>query len=139
MCKKDIGIYIYIYIYIYITFLRIYILFIKQCPLDSMSGNTWWSTKVGAKLLPILVIFSIFSSEIPLDFHESMWLEPLKYLMYFLAGININNFEIFLKKYFAPLLISNLFIYLILYIFCIYLSFVNLLFDITLTFFWYFI
>ena len=35
-----------------------------------------------------LVIFSIFSSDIPLDFHESVRLVPLKYLMYFLAGIN---------------------------------------------------
>ena len=35
-----------------------------------------------------LVIFSIFSSDIPLDFHESMRLVPPKYLMYFLAGIN---------------------------------------------------
>ena len=37
-----------------------------------MSGNTRWSTEVGAKLLSDLVIFSIFSSEIPLDFHESI-------------------------------------------------------------------
>ena len=35
-----------------------------------------------------LVIFSIFSSDIPLDFHESIRVVPLKYLMYFLAGIN---------------------------------------------------
>ena len=35
-----------------------------------MSGNTWWSTKVGAKLLSDLVIVSVFSSDIPLDFHE---------------------------------------------------------------------
>ena len=35
-----------------------------------MHGNKWWSTKVGAKLVSDLVIFSIFSSEIPLDFHE---------------------------------------------------------------------
>ena len=30
------------------------------------------STKVGAKLLPDLVIFSIFSTDIPLDFYESI-------------------------------------------------------------------
>ena len=52
-----------------------------------MSGNTWWSVEVGAKRLPDLVIFSKFSSEIPLDFEELIRL-VLKYLMYFLAGIN---------------------------------------------------
>ena len=41
--------------------------------------------KVGAKRLPDLVLCSIFFSEIPLDFQE---LIPLKYFMYFLAGIN---------------------------------------------------
>ena len=56
------------------------ILFIKQCLLKFMSGNTWWSTKVGAKLLSDLVIFSIFSSNIPLDFHGLIWVVPLKYL-----------------------------------------------------------
>ena len=35
-----------------------------------MSDNKWWSSKVDAKLLPDLVIFSIYSWEIPLDFHE---------------------------------------------------------------------
>ena len=75
---------IYIYIYIFITFSGIEILlFVKQCQLKFMSGNTWWSKKVGTKLLSL--IFSILSSDIPLDFHESM---PLKYLMYFLAGLN---------------------------------------------------
>ena len=53
-----------------------------------MSVNIWWSTKVGAKLLSYLVIFSIFSSDIPLDFHELIRVVLLKYLMYFLAGIN---------------------------------------------------
>ena len=43
------------------------------------------STKVGAKLLPDLVIFSIFSTDIPLDFYESIWVVPLKYLMCFLT------------------------------------------------------
>ena len=53
-----------------------------------MSGNKWWSTKVGAKLLPDLVIFSVLSSDIPLDFHDSIWVGSIKYLMYILAGIN---------------------------------------------------
>ena len=53
-----------------------------------MSGNTWGSTKVGAKLLSDLVIFSIFSYDIPLDFHDSIRVVSLKYLMYFLAVIN---------------------------------------------------
>ena len=44
--------------------------------------------KVGAKLLSDLVIFLIFSSAIPLDFHDSIRVVPLKYLIYFLAGIN---------------------------------------------------
>ena len=53
-----------------------------------MSGNKWWSTKVGAKLLSDLVIFSIYPYGILLDFHKSIWVVPLKYLMYFLAGVN---------------------------------------------------
>ena len=52
-----------------------------------MSGNTWWSAKVSAKLLSDLLIFSIFSSDIPVDSHQSIQIVPLKYLMYFLAGI----------------------------------------------------
>ena len=44
--------------------------------------------KSWCKLLFDLVIFSIFSSDIPLDFHDSIRVVPLKYLMYFLAGIN---------------------------------------------------
>ena len=47
------------------------------------------STKVGAKLLSDLVIVSIFSFDIPLDFHDWIWVVLLKYLMYFLAGIKI--------------------------------------------------
>ena len=35
-----------------------------------MPGYGWWSTKVEAKLLSDLVIFSILSSGIPLDFHQ---------------------------------------------------------------------
>ena len=44
--------------------------------------------KSWCKILFDLVIFSIFSSDIPLDFHDLARLVPLKYLMYFLAGIN---------------------------------------------------
>ena len=64
------------------------LLFIKQCPLRFMSGNKWWPIKVGAKLLSDLVIFSLFSSDIPWDFHDSVGVVPLKYLMFFLVGIN---------------------------------------------------
>ena len=53
-----------------------------------MPDNKWCSTKVGAKLLSDLVIFSIFSFGISLDFHKSTRVVPLKHLMYFLAGIN---------------------------------------------------
>ena len=54
-----------------------------------MSGNKWWFTKVGAKLLSDLVVLSILSSDIPLDFHDSIRLVPLKYLVYFWLDINI--------------------------------------------------
>ena len=91
-----------------------------------MSGNAWWSTKVSEKLLSDLVIFSIFSSENPLDFHESIQVNPLKYLTFFLAGINTKQFwNIPEEKYFAPLRILNLSIK----------SFVNPFVDIALTFF----
>ena len=53
-----------------------------------MSDNKWWSAKVRAKLLSDLVAFSILSYDIPLDFHDSIRVVPIKYLMYFLAGIN---------------------------------------------------
>ena len=56
------------------------------------------STKVSAKLLFHLVIYPIFSSNITLDFHYSIRVVPLKYLMYFLVGIKLNDFEIFVKK-----------------------------------------
>ena len=46
-----------------------------------MPGNKWWSIKNGAKLLSDLVIFSILSSKILLDLHESILVVPLKYLM----------------------------------------------------------
>ena len=73
-----------------------------------MSGNEWWSTKVGAKLMSDLAIFSSFSSNIPLDFHDSTRVMLVKYLMYFLAGINMKQFwNISKEKYFAPLIILN--------------------------------
>ena len=53
-----------------------------------MSGNKWWSTKVGVKLLSDLIIFSILSSGILLDFHNSIQVVPVKYSTYFLVGIH---------------------------------------------------
>ena len=50
-----------------------------------MSCEKWWSTKVDSKLLLDLVIFSVFSFEIPLDFHNSIGAVPLKYLMKFFS------------------------------------------------------
>ena len=89
--------------YRFIIFLGIEIYFIKQCLLNLCPLN------VGAKLLSDLVIFSIFSSDIPLDFDESIQVMPLKYLMYFLAGLNTKWFQnIHEKKYFAPLGTLNL-------------------------------
>ena len=44
-----------------------------------MYGIKCWSTKVGAKLLSDLVIFSIFSSEIPLGFHNFIGAVLVKY------------------------------------------------------------
>ena len=35
---------------------------------------------------------SIFSSDIPFNFHDSIWVVPVKYLMYFLAGINTKQY-----------------------------------------------
>ena len=40
-------------------------------------------------LLSDLAIFSVFPSDIPSYFHDSIRVVSLKYLMYFLAGINI--------------------------------------------------
>ena len=45
-------------------------------------------TKVGPKLPSDLLTFSTFSYDIPLDLHNSIRAVPLKYSMYFLAGIN---------------------------------------------------
>ena len=53
-----------------------------------MSGNTQRSTKVGVKLLFDFVIFSISSSDIQLDFHGSIQVVPLKYLIYFIARVS---------------------------------------------------
>ena len=47
-----------------------------------------WEGRVGEKLLSDLIIFSILSSGIPLDFHDSIRVVPIKYLMYILVGIN---------------------------------------------------
>ena len=73
-----------------------------------------------------LVIFSILSSDIPLDFHEKFLFVSLKYLMYFLSGINTKQFwnspE---EKYFVSLRILYSFVK----------SFVNSFVDIALTFF----
>ena len=48
-----------------------------------MPGNAWWSTKDGAGRLSDLVIFLIYSCDIPLDFHELIRLVLIKYLLYF--------------------------------------------------------
>ena len=53
-----------------------------------MSCNKWCSKKVGAKSMSDLVTFLMFCTDIPLDFHESIPVVPLKYLMYFLACTN---------------------------------------------------
>ena len=67
----------------FILLLGIEIFFTKQCPLKFMPDTKWWSTKVGAKFMSDLAIFSTFSFGIPLDFHESIQVVPVKYLMYF--------------------------------------------------------
>ena len=68
----------------------------------------------------------IISSDIPLDFYDSIQVVPKKYLMYFLAGINTKQFwNIPKEKYFAPLRIMNLSIK----------SFVNSSAHVALTFF----
>ena len=75
------------------------------------------------KLLFDIVIFSISSSEISLDFNKSIRVVPLKYLMYYLTGINTRSF-IPKQKYFESLKILNLY----------NKSFVNPFVDFALTF-----
>ena len=78
--------------------------FIKQCPLKFISGNKWRSTKVGAKLLSYLVLFSRLSSDISLDFHDSTRVVLVKYLTYFLSGVSTKQFwNISKENFFAPL------------------------------------
>ena len=50
-----------------------------------MPDNTWWSTKYGAKLPFDLVIFSIFSLDVPLDFYKSVGVVQLKYITFFFS------------------------------------------------------
>ena len=58
-------------IYKFITFLKAEILFLnKQFLLDFTTGNGRESVKLGEKVLSDVVMFSILSSGIPLDFHE---------------------------------------------------------------------
>ena len=91
-----------------------------------MYGKKWWSTNVSAKLLSDLVIFSIPSSGIPLDFCEQIRVVAWIYFMYFIAGINTKQFwNIPEEELFARLRILNLSIR----------SFVNAFVDIALTFF----
>ena len=74
-----------------------------------MSGNEWWSTKVGAKLLSALVLFSIVSCDIPSDFRDSTRVVLVKFLMYFLVGIRTKQFwNIPREKYFVQLIVINL-------------------------------
>ena len=91
-----------------------------------MSGNTWWSIKFGAKMAAwFSYIFNIFFWH-SIRFPRVIRAVPLKYLMYFLAGINTKQvWKVIEEKYFAPLRILNLFIK----------SFVNHFVDIALTFF----
>ena len=79
----DLYIYEYIYIYIYITFLGIQILFSKRFPLKFVSSNIWWSIKAGGKLLSGLITISVFPSDIPLDFDESVRVVQWKYFFFF--------------------------------------------------------
>ena len=77
VCKK----------HIVITFLGIEILFIQQYPL-----KLWTVINDNQQILVqnfcwIWLYFNI-SSDIRLDFDESVRVAPLKYLMYFLADIN---------------------------------------------------
>ena len=75
-------------IYRFITSLGIEIIFIKLCLLKFLSLNKGWSTKAGEELLSDLAIYLLSSCDIPLDFHDIILVVPLKYSMYYLAGIN---------------------------------------------------
>ena len=44
-----------------------------------MSDNKCWSINVGVKLLSDLLIISTLPLDIPLDFHHSIRVVPLKY------------------------------------------------------------
>ena len=45
-----------------------------------MSGNKWWSIKVGVKFLSDLVIFAIYIYIfLTLDYHDSIRVVPVKY------------------------------------------------------------
>ena len=91
-----------------------------------MSGNKWWLTEVGVKLLSDLVIFSTLSSDNALDFQKLIRVVLRKYLMYFLVGINTKElWNIPEEKYFVPLRILYQFIK----------SLVSPFVDITSTFF----
>ena len=71
VCKK--------YVYIFSTFLKLeMLLFSKQCPPNFISGKGSELIKVGEKLLCDAVIFSILSSEIPLDLNEKKWVLRVK-------------------------------------------------------------
>ena len=88
-----------------------------------ITNKSWYEIAVLVFSIADLVIFSMFSSDIPLGFHESIQVVPPKYLMYFLAGINAKQFwNIPEYSYFAPLRTLNLFIK----------SFVNIFLDISL-------
>ena len=70
-----------------------------------MINKSWWER------LSDLVIFSVFSSDIPIHFQELIRSVPLKCLIYFKAGINTNYFwNIHEEKYFDPFRILRLFI-----------------------------
>ena len=70
-----------------------------------MINKSWWER------LSDLVIFSVFSSDIPIHFQELIRSVPLKCLIYFVAGINTNYFwNIHEEKYFDPFRILRLFI-----------------------------
>ena len=60
--------------------------------MSTKTGKKWLSTKVGTKLLSDLFVFSILSFDIQLDFHNSIQVVALKYLMDLLAGINTEQF-----------------------------------------------